>query len=123
MQRLREMLGHGGIAILALVFALAFAGFYLANALAQVVIFVVQQHVGDPEAGGSGLQFRIVGTDIDYSFVLQSSIATLLVAGALYGAWQLTQSAARTCPECLSAIPREASVCRFCTAELPEDSA
>jgi len=115
------MQAHGGIAILALVFALAFAGFYLANALAQVTIFVLQQHVGDSESGGSALQFRIAGTEIDYRFILQSSIAILLVAGALYGSWRLTRRAVRTCPECHSEVPREAAVCRYCTTELPKD--
>ena len=115
------MLAHGGIATLAFVFALALAGFYLANALAQVVIFALQQHTGDPESGGSGVEFRVLGTEIDYSFILQSSIAMILVAVALYGTWRLTRSAVRTCPECLSDIPLEASVCRYCTAELPKD--
>lgn len=67
------MIAHGGIATLAVLFALAFAAFQLANALAQVGVVALQQHLIDPESGGSGLDFRIAGTDIELSGVGQRS--------------------------------------------------
>ncbi len=114
MPRLREMLAHGGIAALALVFALAFASFYLVDALSQVALFVFQQHIDET------LEFKIAGTEIYYGQALVATLTVLFVAGALYGLWRLTRNTYRTCPECRSEIPREASVCRYCTTELPE---
>jgi cytochrome c1 len=117
MQRLREMLAHGGIAILALVFALAFAAFYLADALAQVAVVALQQHAIDPETGGD-LAFSIAGTRIEYARALQNTLAVFLIAIAMLSVWRLTRRVTRVCPECRSDIPREASVCRYCTTEL-----
>ena len=115
------MLAHGGVSTLTLVFALAFAGFYLASALAQVAVSALAQHVGEAEAGGP-LEFRVFGTRIQYEYVLQQALTLLLVVAALYGIWRLTRAGVRTCPECHSEIPRHASVCRYCTADLPEPS-
>lgn len=117
------MLAHGGIAILAVVFALALGVFNLATALAQEAISALQQHFADPETGGGALQFRIADTDIYYGGALLYGIALVLVVGALYASWRLTRGSVRTCPECRSDIPLEASVCRYCTAELPRDEA
>jgi large conductance mechanosensitive channel len=119
MQRFREMLAHGGIAVLAVVFALAFAAFALADAVAEVAVVALQQHVIDAETGGA-LAFSIAGTDIDYTRSLQGALSVLLIAGAFFALWRLARSAVRTCPECCSDVPRPASVCRYCTAELPE---
>jgi len=113
------MLAHGGIATLAVVFALAFSGFYVADALAQIAVSVLSQLIGDPEEG-FGFQFTIAGTEIYYGGAFQYALALALILGVLYASWRLTRSAVRTCPECRSDIPREASVCRYCTAELPK---
>lgn len=123
MQRLREILAHGRIAILAVVFALALGVFNLATAFAQEVISALQQHLVDSETGTGGLQFRIADTDIYYGGALLYGIALLLVVVALYASWRLTRGSVRTCPECRSDIPLQASVCRYCTAELPGDEA
>ncbi|MGH3066313.1 MAG: hypothetical protein ACRDOF_08400 [Gaiellaceae bacterium] len=119
MQRLREMLAHGGIAVLAIVFALALAMFNLATALAQQVISVLQQNFHDPETGGT-LEFRLAGTDIYYGEALLYGLVLALVVGALYTIWRWTRGSVRACPECRSDVPRTASICRFCTSELPE---
>ena len=105
--------------MLALVFALALAAFYVANALAEIAIYVLSQHVGGADGGFGVLDFHILGTEIYYAGILQGATALLLIAGVLYVVWRLTRSAVRTCPECHSEVPRAASVCRYCTADLP----
>ena len=117
MQRLRELMAHGGIAVLAVVFALALAMFELATATAQSVVFAIQQRASD---SGSDLSLAILGTEIYYAQVLAAALAALLVVAVLYVVWRLAWGATRECPECTSEVPRRASVCRYCTTELPE---
>lgn len=76
MQRLREMLAQGGIVMLAVVFALAFAAFELADSVSEAVVAALQQHLVDPESGGSGFDFRIAGTDFDLYVVVRATTAT-----------------------------------------------
>jgi hypothetical protein len=116
-QRLRELLAHGGIAILAVVFALGFAAYGLATAVAQEVVSVVQQKTVDDDGSG-GFSFTILDTEIAYIGVLYYAVATALIALVLLGVWLLTRRTARICPECRSSVPVAASVCRFCTTEL-----
>lgn len=117
------MLARGGMATLAVVFALALAMFNLATAFAQEVVSVLERHLADPETGDSAFQFRIADTDIYVGGVLLYGIALMLIVGALYASWRLAHGSVRTCPECRSDIPLEASVCRYCTAELPRSEA
>jgi large conductance mechanosensitive channel len=122
MHRLREMLAHGGIALLAVVFALAAATVSLANALAQQVVSAIEQSLYDPDTFTGGLlRFTVFGTNVDYALVLQAGIVVVLIGGALFGLWRLTRDALRPCPECRSEVPREATVCRYCTTELPAE--
>lgn len=114
---LRELLARGGVASLALVFALAFAGYALANSLAAQAVSALAQNVGELERGYP-LAFHIGNTRIDYSIVLQAALSLLLVGFGLFATWRLTRSDVRECPECRSEIPANASVCRFCTVEL-----
>jgi large conductance mechanosensitive channel len=118
MGRIRELLAHGGIALLAVVFALAAALFGLATALAGEVVSVLQQQTFD-EGGGGTLSFSIADTEISYAEVLLYGITAALVALALFAVWTLTRRAELTCPECLSRVPAAASICRYCTSELP----
>jgi large conductance mechanosensitive channel len=120
--KIRERLAHGGIALLALVFALAFAAFNLASALAREVVSALQQHTIDSEGGG-GLRFRVAGTTFSYDTVLWYAITLALLASGLFGLWVLTRGTTRVCPECSSQVPRSASICRFCTSELGPDIA
>lgn len=117
MQRLRELLAHGGIAVLALVFALAFAFFELANAVAEAAVFALQQRAVDEEGE---LAFSIGGTDVYYGGALAAIVAGLLVALVLWLVWRQARAVVRTCPECLSSVPRDATICRYCTSELRE---
>ena len=116
MQRLRELTAHGGTAILAVVFALALATYETASALAQQAVFAFNQHAGTEEF--DPLDFRVLGTDFLLDQVVQTSLALLLVAAALLGAWGLTRGTVKACPECRSDVPSEATVCRYCTTDL-----
>jgi len=112
-------MAHGGVATLALVFALAFAVYFLADALSEVAVVALQQHAIDP-GGGGGLTFSIAGTRFEYAGILAGVLTVLLVGAAMYSVWRLTRRTVRACPECHSEVPREASICRYCTTELPE---
>lgn len=117
MGRVRELLAHGGIAILALVFALAFAAFGLAVAFAREVISVLEQHLADDEGRGF-YSFTLFETEIQYVEALYYAIAVALLAAGLLAVWLITRDRMQTCPECRSRVPIEATVCRFCTSEL-----
>jgi hypothetical protein len=110
---------HGRSLPLALVFAVAFATYFLASALAQVVVFALEQHVGRESRSDFGaLTFHVAGTRIDYASVLQHGLAIAVLGGALYAVWRLGADAFGTCPDCRSEIPRDATVCRYCTGDL-----
>jgi hypothetical protein len=116
-QRLRELLAHGGIAILAIVFALAFAAFELVQSIAYQVVLAIQQGFDD-ESGDPVFDFTIADTRVDVTEVVLFAITVTLLTGALFGVWWLTRRTTRTCTECRSAVPAGASICRFCTTEL-----
>jgi hypothetical protein len=116
-QRLRELMAHGGIAMLAIVFALGFAAWGLANAVAREVVSVVQQKTVD-EDGSGAFSFTVFDTEITYIELLYSAVVVALVAVFLLGAWLLNRRVAQLCPECRSSVPAAASVCRYCTTEL-----
>jgi large conductance mechanosensitive channel len=118
MQRLRETLAHGGVAVLAVVFALAYATVNLANAVANEVVSVLYQTIYD-DSEGPFFEFTVWGADVSYSFILQSAIVLALIAALLFVLWHFTRNSRKSCPECQSDVPERASVCRYCTAELP----
>lgn len=117
MERIRALLAHGGIAVLALVFALAFAAFNLAVAFAREVISVLEQNLADDEGRGF-YSFTVFDTEIAYVDALYYTIAVALLAAGLLTVWLVTRDRMRTCHECRSRVPIEATVCRFCTSEL-----
>ena len=119
MARIRELLAHEGIAPLAALFAIAFATVSLADAVSQVIMAAIQQHTTGPDTGTSGFEFRLLGTSFELFFVVQAALALLLVAGLLFGVSRLGRARRQECPECMSEIPRDARVCRFCTTDLP----
>jgi large conductance mechanosensitive channel len=120
MERLRALLAHGGVAMLAALFAVAFATYGLAQSLAQSAVGALQQHLVDEESGGSGFSFSVAGTKFELYYVVQAGLALVIVAGFLFFVWRVTRRSSRECPSCHSQIPLAASVCRYCTAELVE---
>jgi large conductance mechanosensitive channel len=124
MTRIRELLAHGGVAVLAVVFALAYGVISLASALANQIISVLQQATYDRATGTGGLlEFTVWSTDISYGELLSSAIVLALVGVTLYALWRITGNERKSCPECASDVPKHASVCRYCTTELPADVA
>ena len=117
MQRLRELLAHGSIAILAIVFALGFAAYGLATAVAREVVSVVQQKTFD-ESDDAPFSFTVLDTTISYIELLHYAVVVALIALSLLAVWLLTRRTARICPECRSPVPTAASVCRYCTTDL-----
>lgn len=117
MARMRELLAHGGIVILALVFALAFAAFNLAVAFAREMISVLEQHLADDEGRGF-YSFTVFETEIQYIEAFYYAIVVALLVAALIAVWLVTGNRTRPCDECKSRVPVDASVCRFCTSEL-----
>ena len=115
-QKLRELVAHGDIAVLAVLFALAFATYQVATALAQLVVYVLNQHAGDEDF--DPLDFEVFGTQFPLDALAQAALVLMLLAGAAFALWRLARSAAKTCPECRSQVPAEATVCRYCTTEL-----
>jgi large conductance mechanosensitive channel len=102
--------------LLAVVFALGAALLGVANSVSQAVVAVVVQ-LGEGREF-TQLSFELFGATVYYELVLTATLALLLVGAALVGVVLLAMRTATRCPECLSDIPREASVCRYCTAEL-----
>ena len=84
------------------------------------------------EADFSELTFTISGSTFFYGRFLNSFITFLLIAAAVFffvlkpvnkllslrRTGPEVESKTRDCPECLSAIPKAARRCAFCTAEL-----
>jgi hypothetical protein len=121
--RIRELLAHGGIAVLAGLFALAFAMFGVAQSVAFAVVYAAQQHLVDETSGGSGFDFRIAGTDFDLYAIVQAALTLVVVVALLLLAWKVTRRASRECPACRSDVPAGATICRYCTTDLPEIAA
>jgi large-conductance mechanosensitive channel len=111
---LRDTAARTGTVGLAIVFALAFASFYVLSAVAQVIVSAAGQHL----ANGDGFTFHVAHTRVDLNEVVTTVIAFAFVALGLYAVWHSEAHGLRTCPDCLSEIPRNATVCRYCSTEL-----
>ena len=66
------------------------------------------------------LGFHIGHTLIELEYPLQAAIALGLLGLGLYWGYRFMSPATQTCPDCLSEIPREAVVCRYCTTQVGE---
>jgi len=64
-QRLRELMAHGGIAVLAIVFAVALAIFDVAREIGRETISILSQKLYD-EDGEDPLGFTIAGTEVHW---------------------------------------------------------
>jgi len=102
--------------MLAVVFAIAFATFGLASAISTQLVQVIGQRAADPEEDPFDL--TIAGTHVEVSNILQSLFALVLVVAVLFGAWRVSRRSIQRCSECQSTVPREATVCRYCTSDL-----
>jgi large conductance mechanosensitive channel len=64
------------------------------------------------------LGFTVRGTRFEYHNVLAALISLVIVAAVLALVWRLRPRETMPCPDCLSEIPRAATVCRYCTSEV-----
>ena len=115
----------------ALALGLGYALFTFANSIATEVFNIVgrtfaSESVGFDsfyEGGISALSFHVGNTEVYYGFVAAAALSLVLVA---LTALAVRQARARTfgaCPYCLSPVPPDATVCRFCTLELAPPTA
>ncbi len=112
-------MAHGGIAVLAIVFALALALFEVAREIGLETISILHQRLYD-EDGDDPLGFTIAGTEIHLGTTLSYAIALALILALLYASWRITRGSFRSCPECRSTVPVQASVCRHCSSALTQ---
>jgi large conductance mechanosensitive channel len=112
-RRFRDLASEPGDALAGLI-AVGLAAFAVANAVAQLGISILAQHLGSPDV----LEFHLGHTSIQYDEILQAVIALALVSAGLYWGYRLLVPSQQTCPDCLSEIPTEATVCRYCTSQL-----
>jgi ribosomal protein L40E len=82
-----------------------------------LVSVIAQQTVRD------SLQFHVRHTRVDVTDLLVSALALVLLAATLLALLRKSARFYRTCPECLSDIPHDATVCRYCTADLARSEA
>ena len=89
---------------------------------------------GNPDFGG--LAFTINGSRFGYGNFLNALLTFLLVSAVLFfvvikpvnalmdalRTEPEVESPTRSCPDCLSQIPRAASRCAFCTSEVPAEA-
>jgi large conductance mechanosensitive channel len=125
----KQFLLRGNVVELAVavVVALAF------KSVIDAVVDIITNIVAIPGAKGGGLTskyFQIGGGTFKYGVLLESIITFVIVAAAVFFVvvvpmnrltarrGQQADDPTRSCPECLSAIPKAASRCAFCTAQV-----
>lgn len=115
-QALGDVLRRTGVLGVAVAVAVALAFYDLVRSF---VFFVPITLIAKAD---EDLGFTIRGTRFDYHNVLATLISLVVVAGALALIWRLRPRETVPCPDCLSEIPSEAKVCRYCTSEVRPSS-
>jgi hypothetical protein len=113
LRTLKESAARGTTNGLALAFALALAVFSLASSVSFLIVGVLAQHVR-----GNQLSFNFAGTKFVVDRLLADGLAVVFLVLAFWGMWRVEARALRTCPECKSRIPSEASVCSYCSSDI-----
>lgn len=126
----REFLLRGNVVDLAVAVVIGTAFGVVVSALVKDFLTpVVAAIVGKPDF--SALTFEINSSTFRYGDFFNALLNFLFVAAAIYffvvvpmqklmsmRAKPATDISTRDCPECLSTIPRAASRCSFCTAQV-----
>jgi large conductance mechanosensitive channel len=115
----------------ALALGLGYAFFTFANAVATEVFDVVGRVSGSRQigfatvyAGGIySLSFHVGNTEVYYGFIVSATLTLILVALTALAVRRARTRELGACPYCLSPVPWDASVCRFCTLEFDPPSA
>ncbi len=110
----------------ALALGLGYAVFSLAHAIGTEVFDVVGRATASEqvgflsvyEGGISSLSFHVGDTEVYYGFVVAGALCLFLVALTALAVQRARTRRLETCPHCLSPVPMDATVCRFCTLEL-----
>ena len=132
----RDFLFRGNIVDLAVAVVIGTAFTAVVNAFVKDIVTPLIAAVGgEPNFGN--LAFTINGSRFAYGDFLNALLTFLIVAAVMFFLVikpvnvlldQLqtepeVESPTRACPECLSQIPRPASRCAFCTAEVAPEPA
>jgi len=136
LQEFRAFIMRGNLIELAVAFVLGLAFAALVTAfVADLITPIIAAIFGKPDF--SSLDFTINGSRFAYGDFLNALLTFLIVAAVMFFLVikpvnvlldQLqtepeVESPTRACPECLSQIPRPASRCAFCTAEVAPEPA
>jgi large conductance mechanosensitive channel len=131
----RDFILRGNVVDLAVAVIIGAAFGAVVTAFVENIITpLIAAIVGKPSFGG--LTFSINGTPFHYGLVLNALITFLSIAAVIYflvvqpiNALQErlkpgkpVDEPTRSCPECLSDIPRAARRCAFCTAQVTPEA-
>jgi large conductance mechanosensitive channel len=120
---LRSFFERATVVELVLGFAFATTVVSVISALVDGLVVAPIRSSGGDESGP--LDAVIAGRAFEFAYILQTGLVliavTLIAAVVLRRAdealWE--EGATRSCPHCLSEIPGEASVCSYCTRDVP----
>jgi len=135
LREFRAFILRGNLVDLAVAVVVGTAFTAVVNAMVKDLITPLIAAVGGKPNFGS-LVFTINGSRFAYGDFLNALVTFLLVAAVLFflvikpvnalmAALRTepeVESPTRSCPECLSQIPRAASRCAFCTSDVPAEA-
>jgi large conductance mechanosensitive channel len=126
----KKFLLRGNVVELAVAFVMGLAFTAVIVALVDIITNILAIP-GGKNLGGLGTKFfRIGGGVFRYGALLQAIIYFVIVAAVIFFVvvipvnrmmarrGQEADDPTRNCPECLSAIPKAATRCAFCTAQV-----
>ena len=125
----KQFLLRGNVVELAVAVVVGLAFKSVIDAVVDIVTNVIAIP-GRKGTGFSGKAFQIGGGTFHYGSLIQSVISFFIVAAAVFFVvivpinrlmarrGHQPDDPTRSCPECLSSIPKAASRCAFCTAQV-----
>lgn len=121
----REFISQGNVIDLAVAVVIGAAfGALVASLVADLFTPIIAAIIGEPDF--SSLAFTINGAEFTYGNFINALIAFLSVSIAIYFFVVVPmnhfradeEETTRECPECLSEIPKKATRCAHCTAQV-----
>ena len=120
----KDFLGRASVLELFLAVLFASAAVSLVQAFASGVVVAPITHGPGNRSSWGELTLAIDGRALDFSYVLSSALAVILVALLAIPLIRRSELALwddrdlRECPHCLSEIPKDALVCSYCTRDV-----
>jgi large conductance mechanosensitive channel len=126
----KQFLLRGNVVELAVAVVIGLAFKSVIDAVVDIILNIVAIPGTKGPNGLAGKYIQIGGGTFRYGVLLESIITFVIVAAAVFYAvvvpmnrlaarrGQGPDDPTRSCPECLSAIPKAASRCAFCTAQV-----